>query len=254
MSEFSENADVNSIIPPDEVELLNNLEEYFTTSISEIMVPRTKMVTIEKNETIRDAISLFSKCSYSRIPVQDQKRDNIVGILFGVDLFKYIESGQESLPISEVMRKPFFASYSQPIHHLLSSFKKVHVHLAVVIDEYGGVDGIITLGDVIDRLVGDLPDESVKSDEPSYTTLEENRVLMDADFSLDNFNELYGTNFDKEGIETIGGYVCHTLEKIPQKGETFELDQFVVNIEESSDRRIDKLIIRDLSDATSESS
>jgi len=244
MPELSKGSDKNQVIPPDEIELINNLEEYFSTSVREIMVPRTKMVTIEKDRTIQDAIRIFSECNHTRIPVQDQKRDNIVGILFGVDLFKHIGSGQESRPVSEVMRKPFFASYSQPIHHLLASFKKVHVHLAVVVDEYGGVDGIVTLGDVIDQLVGDLPDESNNSDEPTYKTLEKNRVLMDADYALSDFNELYGTDFDKEGIETIGGYICHRLKDIPQKGETFELDQFVVTIEESSDNRIDKLIIK----------
>lgn len=224
----------------EELELINNLEDYFSTTCREIMVPRTRMVTIEKNKLLPEAVELFIKTGHSRIPVQDEKRDNIVGILYAKDLFKYFNSA-EHIAISRIMRQPYFASYSQPIHQLLANFKKVHIHLAIVIDEHGGVDGLTTIEDVLEMLVGDIPDEFGQNDDPSYEQIEDGVIIIDAEFPLSDFNELYDTDFQKEGIETIGGFVCHSLAKIPGKDEKFKLDNISFIVEERSERSLQKL-------------
>lgn len=226
----------------EEIDLINNLEDYFNTTIREVMIPRTQMITIDKSQPIEDAIAIIHETGYSRIPVEDKKRDNIVGILYAIDLFKYIGKLQET-KVHEVMRKPLFASYSQQIHHLLSNFKKNRIHLAIVIDEHGGVDGLVTVEDVIEELVGDIPDEFNKDNEPSYEQFEDGTVLLDANFPLDEFNDLYKSDFQKEGIETIGGYICHSTGKIPEKGEKIALDGIQFLIAESSEKRLDKLCI-----------
>ncbi|MCP4757495.1 MAG: HlyC/CorC family transporter [Proteobacteria bacterium] len=224
----------------DQIDLINNLEDYFNKTIREVMVPRPKMVTIDKSRPIKDAIQLIHDTGHSRIPVQDKKRDNIIGILYAIDLFKYFGTSTD-IPVSQVMRKPFFVSYSQQIHLLLSNFKKNRIHLAIVIDEHGGVDGLVTIEDVIEELVGDIPDEFDKDDEPAYETIDNGLVLMDANFPLGDFNDLYGTDFQKEGIETIGGYICHTAGNIPQYGEEFEIEGIDFSVKESNERRLVKL-------------
>jgi len=225
-----------------EIDLINNLEDYFNTTIREVMIPRPQMVTIDKSQPIEDAITIIHETGHSRIPVEDKKRDNIVGIIYAIDLFKYIGKLQETR-VHEVMRKPLFASYSQQIHHLLANFKKNRIHLAIVIDEHGGVDGLVTVEDVIEELVGDIPDEFNKNNDPSYEQNDDGSVLLDANFPLDEFNELYQSDFQKEGIETIGGYICHSTGKIPEKGEKIALDDIEFLIVQSSEKRLDKLRI-----------
>ena len=226
----------------EELALSKNLEEYFDTTIREVMVPRTHMITVEKNSPISDVMNIITKSGHSKIPVQDKKRDNIVGIIHSKDLFKYFNTSK-NLTVTDVMRKPFFASYSQPIHHLLSNFKKEHVHIAIVVDEHGGVDGLITLDDVLDELVGDVPDQFEMDNEPTYDFLEPNLIEMDADFPLDDFNKLYEKEFDKEGIETIGGYICHTIGKIPEEKETFEIEELAFLVKQRNERRLIKICL-----------
>jgi len=112
-----------------------------------------------------------------------------------------------------------------------------------VIDEHGGVDGLVTTEDVIEELVGDIPDEFNNDSDPSYKKVGNKMILMDANYPLSEFNDLYGTDFQKEGIETIGGYLCHSTGKIPGKGEKIELNQILFTVEESNQRRIEKLRI-----------
>ena len=204
------------------------------------MVPRTRMATIEKNTPLSDAVSLFIETGHSRIPVQNEKRDNIIGVLYAKDLFRYFNSS-EMIAVSQIMRKAHFASFSQPIHQLLATFKKLRIHLAIVVDEHGGVDGLITMEDVLEILVGDIPDEFDQSKDPSYEQVEDGIVLIDAGFPLSEFNDLFQTGFHKEGIETIGGFVCHRLAKIPEKNEKFELDRIQFSVEEKSERSLTKL-------------
>lgn len=225
-----------------EIELINNLDDYFNTTIREVMIPRTKMITADKSQSIRDVIHIIHQTGHSRIPVQEKKRDNIVGIIYAFDLFRYFDSPLD-IPISQVMRKPFFASYSQQIHQLLTNFKKNRIHLAIVVDEHGGVDGLVTIEDVIEELVGDIPDEFNKDNDPTFKKIGDGLVLMDANFPLDQFNDLYNTKFQKEGIETIGGYICHRSGKIPGKKEKIMLEDIQVIVQESDEKQLVKLRI-----------
>ncbi len=227
---------------PGKFEVINNLEDYFNTTIREVTIPRTAMVTIDKDEPLTKAIKLFYESGFSRIPVQEGVKDNIVGILFAVDIFELFDSIGD-YNVSQVMRKPFFVSYSQKIHEVLSHFRKNRVQLAIVIDEHGGVDGLVTTEDIIEELVGDIPDELNKTEDPTYKTVENGLVIMDANYPLSQFNELYSKDFQKEGIETIGGYICHSAGKIPEKGETIQLENLQFVIDESNERRLEKLRI-----------
>ena len=228
--------------PPtqEELDLLANMEEYFQTTASEISTPRTNMQTIEKDATVADALKLFPESGYSRIPVQDRTRDNIVGILFAIDLFPHVETGKE-IKVSELMRKPLFVSYSKPIHQLLTELKQKGAHMAIVVDEYGGVDGVVTITDIIEELVGDIPDESNRHSDPRWEAAEDGLIVMDANYDLFEFNELYHTDFERDGIETIGGFICYKLGKIPAKGEQLTLGNIQVTVAESTDRHLTKL-------------
>lgn len=236
----AETSSVNSI--SNDHEIIHNLEDYFDTTIREVMVPRPKMMTIDKDVPIKNAIRLFHETGFSRLPVQEGRRDNIVGILYAIDLFGHIDTA-DSVLVSQVMRKATFISYSKKIHQVIYHFRSHQVQLAIVVDEHGGVDGLVTLEDVLEELVGEIPDELNKNDEPSYKPLGNGTVLMDANYPLSQFNELYNKDFQKEGIETIGGYVCHSAGKIPEKGEKIFLEDLRLVVDESNDRRLERLLI-----------
>lgn len=227
---------------PEEINMRDNLHEFFDTTIREVMVPRTSMITIEKDQTIQEAVSLINDTGHSRIPVQSETKDNIVGILYAKDLFKFFDAPRDT-KVSEVMRKAHFAYYSQQIHQLLSTFKKLRTHVAIIVDEYGGVDGMATIEDVIEELVGEIEDEFDQETTPNYQQIE-GAIIFTADYLLDDFNEIFKTNFEKEGVETIGGYICHVLGKIPEKNERFELGNLRFKITERHDRMISKLKVK----------
>ncbi|OGG96630.1 MAG: hypothetical protein A2508_03210 [Candidatus Lambdaproteobacteria bacterium RIFOXYD12_FULL_49_8] len=231
-----------SVVNPEETVLLDNLEHYFLSTACEVNTPRTQMITLEKDATVNEAIKVFLECGYSRIPVQEGKTDNIVGICVAIDLFAYVDEGRDK-KLSEIMRDPLFVSYSKPIHQLLSEFQQKGMHMAIVVDEYGGVDGLITVTDIIEELVGEIPDTTNRHEDPGWSTDEDGNILMDASFELFEFNELYNTDFDKDGIETIGGYVCHKLGKIPLKGEQIQLGNVHITVEDTTDRSLTKLKI-----------
>lgn len=220
-------------------ELVENLKEFTTTTVQEVMVPRARMTSIAKDKTLAEAMALHYESGHSRIPVHDERRDNIVGILYSIDLFPFV-SDPGSKRVEDVMRSPLFISYSQPIPELLQRFKKEHKHMAIVIDEYGGVDGVVTMVDILEELVGDIPDEFDRA-EPSYEEVEDGLIIIDASYPLDEFNELYHTAFEKEGVETIGGYLCHVEGKIPEKNESIKVGDLLFTVEESSERSLLKL-------------
>ncbi len=221
--------------------LLDKLENFFSATASDAMEPRTKIVSIHCQAQIKEALKLHHQSGHSRLPVYDKKEDNIVGILHAIDLFPFAESDNLSQPVSKAMRKPLFVSYSQPIHQIMANFRQAHTHMALVVDEYGGVDGVLTLSDILEELVGVIPDEFDKDSDPSYEEVGDGVIVMDANFALEDFNELFHVDFKKEGIETIGGYTIHVLGKIPSKAESFKIDNISFTVEESDERRLLKL-------------
>ncbi|MDX2470347.1 MAG: CBS domain-containing protein [SAR324 cluster bacterium] len=223
------------------VNLLENFKDFFTATAAETMVPRTEMASVEGSTTVREALEHHHQSGHSRLPVHESRRDNIIGILHAIDLMAFVSRGEFETPVSEIMRKPFFISYSQPIHQVLSLFRAKRTHMALVIDEYGGVDGVLTLSDIVEELVGDMPDEFDKDPEPSFEEVEDGLIVMDANFALEDFNDHFQTEFIKDGIETIGGYACHVLGKIPGNAEKFTIDHIPFSVVESNERRLFKL-------------
>lgn len=239
-----QNGDIvdNQLNSKEEINLLDNIEKFFRTTVQEVMVPRTEVTSIEKNASLKEVAQLINKSGFSRIPVQDKKRDNIVGILYAKDLIKEMEHLKYKT-VSELMRKPFFTSYSLSIHELLTKFRKQKVHFAIVIDQYGGTDGIITIEDIIEELIGDIQDEFDQNTQASYEKINDDFYIMDANYLLDDFNQLFNTDFEQEGTETIGGYLCHSIGKIPEKDEAFQIKNINIRILERNKRKLLKLQI-----------
>ena len=228
------------VIDEDESDMLHSILRFKKIIIRETMTPRTEIAALEKNDTIEDVLRIANTEKYSRIPVYDEKIDNVVGILYLRDLLKYWGKKSDSINIMDICRKPFFVPETKNIEELFKEFKKKKTHMAVVIDEYGGTAGIVTFEDIIEEIVGDIQDE-YDTDEEAIIKLDKSSYIVDARIDIDEFDDYFETMLPRDKYETLGGFICHLTGKVPLKGDTVDFEQFSFEVQSGNDRKIDKL-------------
>lgn len=234
--------------PPDEDQhpkdnLINQVENFYQTRIDKIMVHRAQMICVDASTKLSEVIKLIQQSGYSRVPVREDGKEGVLGILFAKDLFNYL-SILDQKTAAEAMHSPLFVSYSAPIHQLLAHFQRQKVHLAIVVDEYGGVGGLVTLEDVIEELIGEVHDEHDQA-VPTYEE-RDGFLLMDALYPIEDFNKKYDTDLHQEGIGTIGGYICASLDRIPAVKEQLEMQGFRFKVIESKGNRLSKIQVEQI--------
>jgi len=237
-------------------EMLHNIFEISDTIAREVMVPRTDMTILRVDQPIDDIINVVSQTEYSRIPVYENKMDNIIGILYVKDLLKYIKEDFASIDIRKIMRKVYFVPETKKIDDLLREFQINRIHLAVVVDEYGGVSGIVTLEDILEEIVGEIRDEYDKEDDDITEKISEDEYIVKARMDVDDFCEFFGLekSEDMEEYETLGGLIYDLAGKIPDVGDEFELDGYTLTVIEKESRKLKKIkVVRNRSKSSEES-
>ncbi|MGP3536591.1 hemolysin family protein [Microbacterium sp. RD1] len=214
----------NELIEEDDRELIHSVFDFTDRYVREVMVPRTDMVSIDAAAHTREALALFLEKGISRVPLLDDEADDIVGMLYLKDLVQFgfrDEQGWRDAPIRRIARPAVFVPESMRAETLLQQMKRDAVHVCLVIDEYGGVSGLITLEDLIEELVGDIADEyDPRSTE--VVELEPGRYRVSARLALDEVGDLFGLELDDEEVDSIGGLLGKALGRIPQPGATAE--------------------------------
>ncbi|MCD6232540.1 HlyC/CorC family transporter [Candidatus Aerophobetes bacterium] len=230
------------ILEKKEEEMAHSALEFDETQAKEIMVPRTKVVCIEEEENLYTLLELIKKVGYSRIPVYRKTIDNIVGIAYAKDLLNFFSKIDKSLKVKQIMHPPIFVPYTTHLSELFRKLQKEKTHLAIIVDEYGGVAGIITIEDLLEEIVGEIEDEYDLKKE-KIISLENKSFLIDADTNINEVNEKIGTHFPEktEAFESIGGFIIYFLGRIPQKGETIEYQNLKINITEADEKHIEKI-------------
>jgi CBS domain containing-hemolysin-like protein len=201
----------------DQQEMIRGVMELSLTTVKEIMVPRIDTVFIPLDATREELLEKISEGDHSRFPVYEETIDNVVGILYVKDLFKALVRGEE-LSIKNLLRKAFFVPGSKHIKELLAELRRRRVHIAVVVDEYGGVSGIICMEDIIEEIIGDIQDEFDNETE-DVLKLEEGTYLCDARVNLEDLGEETGLELPSNDFDTLGGFVFDLFGKIPVKYE-----------------------------------
>ena len=224
-----------------EKNMIMNILELKEFTAKEIMVPRVDVIGINLNLEIPDIIKIADQCGRSRLPVFKDNMDNICGILHTKDLFKYINKKQ-GFDLGKIVREPFFIPESKNVYELLSEIKEKKNHIAIVVDEYGGMSGIVSFEDIIELIVGEINDEFDKVTE-EFVKLEEGKYLVEGRMSLEELNENIGSNFNEEDIDTVGGLIFMIFGKIPVKNEKMEYKNYMFTIESISGRKIKKVRI-----------
>lgn len=236
-------------IEEDEREMLHRIFEFGDKEVSEVMVPRTEIVSIPKSATVGDAIDLVSKKGYSRYPVVKDNIDNITGILYLKDILINMSNGSvdNDTPIEGMMREPYFVPENKMATELLDEMQKEKFHIAIVIDEYGGTDGLITLEDIIEEIVGSLQDEFEAIEaEKEIEVVDESTFIITAHTDLDEVNELVGIDIQSKEFNTIGGFVFGLFGRLPRVGEQVRYQNLRFLIFEMDERKVGKIKITKL--------
>lgn len=224
-----------------EKELLHNAIEFDDILVKEILVPRLDVIAIDISLSIEEVKDLFMNERYSRIPVYDGSIDNIIGIISHRDFFqKYVQD--ETFALEEIIRKPFFTVPSMKISNLLKDLQKNKVQLAIVLDEYGGTAGIVSMEDIIEEIVGEIWDE-YDENEVLFETIDEKKMRLNGMMALEEFCELVNIEMPDTTSNTLSGWISDLLGQLPQKGDEASFLNITFYVEEVRKRRIEKVIV-----------
>jgi CBS domain containing-hemolysin-like protein len=217
------------ILNEEKQDMIQGVEDLSKTSVKEVMIPRIDVDFISSDTPRDELIEKIVKSGHSRFPVYTDSIDNVIGVLYVKDLLKSFSENLQTLELSKIIRKPYFVPESKRIDSLLREFKRHHLHIAIAIDEYGGISGIVTMEDIIEEIVGDIQDEFDKERE-DIITVNENVWLCDARVDLDDLNETIGSAFPNEDFDSLGGFVFDLFGKVPVKYEksTWKNYDFIV--------------------------
>lgn len=234
--------EAEGIITEEEEEMIESIFEIGETPIEEVMVPRVDMVCVPANATIDKIIDTFIEEGHSRIPVYDGEIDSMAGILYIDGLLRFWATDEDYRAI-EFVRLPHFVPESKKVLDTMKEFQEKRLSIAIVLDEYGGVNGLVTMEDLIEEIVGEFEDEFDKEEKP-YKLLKNGSYVVSGGMEVDDLNDLLGTQFAEKEIHTLGGLITSRLERIPRKGEAFKMDGFNIQILEATKQRIYRVLIR----------
>jgi CBS domain containing-hemolysin-like protein len=235
-------------IEEEERELIHSVFEFGDTVVREVMVPRPDMVTAPAEATVDEVLETIVKAGYSRIPIYEGDNDNIVGVLYAKDLLKRVHESKGDLKVSSLARAPLFVPEQKRVSDLLREMQEQRVHMAIVIDEYGGTAGLVTIEDLIEEIVGEIVDE-YDQEEPLVEPLDEDSIRVDAKMSIDEVNEMLKVELPHEEWDTVGGLVFGLTGRVPLPGERVRFDSLEFLTERVTGRRIQKVVITKLPQA-----
>lgn len=229
------------VLEVDEKKMICNVFEFGDQHVKDVMIQRTDIVAININATFEELSEIIKNEQYSRYPVYKQRMDNIVGI-FNVKELLFLKEPKETFDIKKYMRKPYYTFEYKKISEVFSEMKKIRVHMAIVLDEYGGTAGIVTIEDLIEEIVGDISDEyDVQANE--IETIKEGEYVVDGSTRIDELNEMIGTKIESEYYDSIGGFVIGELGRLPQAGESMEYENVKLIVESVDKNRVKKIKI-----------
>ncbi len=232
------------VLEAEEEQMISAVIELGEGRVHEVMVPRIDVTAVPVDTSFDEAVDTILREGHSRIPVYEDSIDNIVGILYAKDLLPYLK-GQEPPPeLRRMLRAPLFVPESMSVDDLLHELQRRKVHMAIVLDEYGGTAGIVTIEDLLEEIVGEIQDE-YDVEEPMVETIESGRVRFDGRANIDDFVDAFGVDLadaDREEYDTVGGLVYHRIGGVPKVGDTIDVDGISLTVESTDGRRVGKVL------------
>ena len=224
-------------------EMLRSILRLDVTTVREIMVPRLDMDVVEADTTLEDVVATIMNRGHSRIPVFEETIDRIIGIVHGQDLLGALTSPGPDKTLRKLVRPAFFIPETKRVDDLLEEFQERQTQIAMVVDEYGGTEGLVTMEDVLEEIVGEIEDEFSRSRESQIVREADGGVLVDARVTTEDVEDIFGTEIDSSEVDTVGGLVYHNLGRIPQAGDVVETDNLRIEVVSILGRRLRRLRI-----------
>ena len=248
--ELLRDAKIRQLLDAQALGMIEGVLQVSDMHVRDIMVPRAQMVTVEQEQLPETFLPVVIESGHSRFPVIGEHKDEVVGILLAKELLKYVFHKEEAEQFSIVdnLRPCIYVPESKRLDSLLKEFRLNYNHMAIVVDEYGGVAGLVTIEDILEQIVGDIEDEYdlAQHHAQPIVQVEDNLFHVAATTSIDAFNNYFHTNFHDETLDTIGGFVLKRLGHVPKVGETVCIEPWRFDIKKADGRRIHQLILRKL--------
>ena len=225
----------------DERNLIKNIFNLNNKSVEDIMVPRAEIISIQKDQTIKEILEIIDHESHSRMPVYDQNLDNVLGFFHIKDFIKNIKN--QSFKVNSILREVLYVAPKSPILELLKRMRSSRIHMGLVVDEFGGVDGLVTIEDLVEEIVGEIEDEhDAEDDEIKLKKIDEKTIVVDASFKISDLEDIFNINIkidQEETIDTVGGLAFYIANKVPKINESFIFkDLLKFRIIKADERRI----------------
>ena len=241
------------IIEEDEKEMIHSIVTLGETSAKEVMTPRTSMFALEGEKTINEIWDEISENGFSRIPVYEETIDNIIGILYVKDLMEHVKNNELEIPIKQIVRSAYFVPETKSIIEILKEFRTLKVHIAMVLDEYGGVVGLVTIEDLIEEIVGEIRDEYDDEEDSFFKKIADNEYEVDAMTDIETINKELELELPiSEDYESLGGLIVTTTGKICEVGDEAQIDNIYLKVLEVDKMRVSKVFIKILEEENKE--
>ena len=227
-----------------EKSILTNILSINQLKASDVMIPRASIISVSHQSNYDELIKIIENESHSRMPVFRKDLDDVLGMVHIKDIIKYAGEKKTKFNIVDVVKEVLFVPPTMPVLNLLLKMQATKLHMALVIDEHGGTDGLITIEDVVEEIVGEIEDEHDKDDNFSFKSIDSKIFEAKADMTLEDFNKQSNLNLHKEDVDTLGGYVFSIINRVPNKGEIIKSDElFIFEVLDADPRKIKKLKI-----------
>jgi CBS domain containing-hemolysin-like protein len=225
---------------PAQMTMMRSVLELGDTTVWEIMVPRVDIVAVEADASFEEVARTMVQKGFSRLPVYEDTIDNIVGVVHARDVLRVLANHVRPQNVRELLRPAYFVPDTKPVHDLLAEMQRQRVSIAIVVDEYGGTAGLVTVEDIVEEIVGELADEFDSFEEP-VQRLANGEVLLDARVTVDALEEMFGVRLENEDYDTVGGFIYHHLGKVPSVGDQIEVDGLVLRVVSMLGRKIKRV-------------
>jgi putative hemolysin len=231
----------DGVLEQDERAMIHGIIGMSQRPVREVMSPRIDVVAAQSGATVSDVLDLVVQTGHSRVPLFEDSIDNVIGVTYAKDLLKHLRSGNLADSVAPLARRAYFVPESKKVDELLQDMQHQGVHIAIVVDEYGGTAGVVTIEDLLEEIVGEIRDEYDVNEEEPILRVSDVEAIVSARLSIRDLNEEFGLNLDQEEIDTVGGLVYHRLGKMPEVGDRIAVDGCELTVLEASGRRVRKV-------------
>ncbi len=238
--DFIEEEHEGGSLQKEERQMVRSIFEMEQTTAREIMVPRIDVAAVDTDASLSQAVEVIVERGYSRLPLYRDTIDNVVCVVYAKDILRELGKGNATARLEDIARPAHFIPESKKIHELLREFQEKRVHMAIIVDEYGGTEGLVTIEDLLEEIVGEIEDEYDR-EEPRIQRVSDTESIVDARLDIDSFNEEFGVAIEEEYFDTVGGFVYNKLGKIPSVGDAIQADGLTISVLSTLGRRIRKI-------------